>query len=67
MQVTVNGNPTELPGNDPTVIDLLKQLDLAGRPVAVEVNKQLVPKSEHAATKIKPDDTIELVTLVGGG
>ena len=67
MNVTLNGQPTEVSKPDATVADLIEQVGLKGRPVAVEVNKQLVPKREHATTKIKGNDTIELVTLVGGG
>lgn len=67
MNITVNGQSTEVSKPDATIVDLIEQLDLKGRAVAVEVNKKLVPKREHATTKLSDNDIIELVTLVGGG
>ena len=50
-----------------TVAALLDQLGLGGKPVAVEVNLELVPKAPHAEHRLAPGDRIEIVTLVGGG
>ena len=50
-----------------TVEDLLKELGLAGQAVAVEVNRNVVPKKQHSQTELHSGDQIELVTLVGGG
>jgi len=50
-----------------TVAELLEQLGLAGKLVAVEVNLQVVPREQHAACKLAPGDRLEIVTLVGGG
>ena len=50
-----------------TVAALLDQLGLGGKPVAVEVNLELVPKARHAEHRLAPGDRIEIVTLVGGG
>ncbi len=50
-----------------TVVDLLTQLNLSGTRVAIEVNRQLVRRADHAATVLKDGDRIEVVTLVGGG
>jgi sulfur carrier protein len=66
MTVTINGTPNELP-EGLTVAQLLEQKQLAGKPCAVEINKTLVPKARHAETVINEGDTVELVTLVGGG
>jgi thiazole synthase len=49
------------------VADLLAKLGHDGRRVAVEVNFDLVPLARHAETKLKEGDTVEIVTLVGGG
>ncbi len=74
MNLTVNGQPETLapsPGSDGdtalTVADLLAHHGLTGQPVAVEVNQQLVPKRDHATTQLQDGDTVEMVTLVGGG
>ena len=50
-----------------TVADLLQELGLAGQAVAVEVNRDVVPKKQHGEATLNDGDTVELVTLVGGG
>jgi len=66
MHVTINGTPRELPA-DTTIAGLLKELGLDTRPCAVELNRSVVPADRHLSTQIHEHDTIELVTLVGGG
>lgn len=66
MRVTVNDQPTDLP-DSATVADLLTTLALPGTRVAVEVNRQLVRRVQHGDTRLHDGDTIEVVTLVGGG
>jgi sulfur carrier protein len=66
MRVTVNDQPTDLP-DAATVADLLTTLALPGTRVAVEVNRQLVRRVQHGETRLNDGDTIEVVTLVGGG
>ncbi len=64
--IVVNGDPTPLvPGE--TVADLIGRLGLATSPCAVELNRRVVPRRDHASTPIAPDDRLEIVTLVGGG
>ncbi len=66
MKINVNGEPRELPEGT-TVADLLRELDLADKPVAVEVNREVVAKRMHAEHTLTDGDAIEMVTLVGGG
>jgi sulfur carrier protein len=66
MQVTINGESRELPG-ELTVSQLLVTLELTGRRVAVEINRELVTRSLHETRKINSGDVIEIVSLVGGG
>ncbi|MHC4909961.1 MAG: sulfur carrier protein ThiS [Planctomycetota bacterium] len=49
------------------VRDLLLSIDLGDAACAVEVNKTLVPKRDHAAHDLHEGDRVEVVTLVGGG
>jgi sulfur carrier protein len=66
MRVEINGEPREIePGS--TVLTLLTSLGLGGRPVAVERNRAIVPRAEHAATLLADGDQLELVQFVGGG
>ncbi|HEX3133663.1 MAG TPA: sulfur carrier protein ThiS [Planctomycetota bacterium] len=66
MRVTVNDQPTDVP-DTATVADLLVALALPGTRVAVEVNRQLVRRVHHGETRLSEGDTVEVVTLVGGG
>jgi len=66
MQLTVNGEEFNFfTGN--TVRQLLEQLQLSGRPVAVERNGQIVSYLIFDQTKLTEGDVLEVVTLVGGG
>jgi sulfur carrier protein len=66
IQVTVNGKAHVL--DQPLEISaLLARLELAGRKVAVERNGEIVPRSEHARTRIADGDRLEIVVAVGGG
>src|SRR5215831_14005491 len=64
--VTVNGAPHNLP-NPVTVAELLRRLGFDRRPVAVEVNEQVVPRVRYAEERVAAGDRIEIATLVGGG
>ncbi len=66
MAITVNGQSRQVPEGT-TLAALLEQLGLAGRPLAVEVNLQLIPRQQHEDYRLQPGDRVEIVTLVGGG
>lgn len=66
MEITVNGKKKAVQTGT-TVEALLIELGLGGQPAAVELNKTLVPKRRHAEQTLAEGDTIEVVTLVGGG
>lgn len=66
MQITVNGEPRTC-ADDATVADVLAELGLSQRRVAVEVNKAIVRRAEHAGHRLHAGDAVEIVTLVGGG
>ena len=65
MILTINGQPQDVAADR---VDTLREaLGMAGQAVAVELNKDVVPKRDHATTPLKDGDVLELVTLVGGG
>lgn len=66
IRITVNGDAREVPAGM-TVGQLLVELGLGGRRVAVERNKAVVPRAVHAETALAEGDQLELVTFVGGG
>jgi sulfur carrier protein len=66
MQITLNGQSRELLP-ETTIAALLDELQLGNKPVAVEVNLELVPRQHHAQRRLSEGDRLEIVTLVGGG
>lgn len=66
MNLVVNDREREAPEGT-TVAGLIELVGLAGSPCAAEVNKELVPKHQHAERALRDGDRVELVTLVGGG
>ena len=64
--ITVNAEPRSFP--DPlTVADLLRALGKDAGKLAVEVNRDVVPRAAHAGRPLADGDAVEIVTLVGGG
>jgi sulfur carrier protein len=66
IQISVNGEDLQVPTGS-TVADLLRQLSLDQRRVAVEHNRRVVPRAEHASLRLNHGDRLEIVTFVGGG
>jgi thiamine biosynthesis protein ThiS len=66
LQIRVNGEPRQLPAGS-TVADLVQSLGLTAAQVAVERNKQIVRRAEHATTSLAAGDQLEVVTFFGGG
>ncbi len=66
MRITVNSEPRDLPEGT-TLAALICDLGLEDTPCAAEINKTLIPKRSHPDHQLCEGDTIELVTLVGGG
>ncbi len=66
MEVVINGEPQTL-NESATIAGLLDRLQLAGRRIAVEVNEEIVPRSEHDSFQLSPGDRIEIVHAIGGG
>ncbi|MBI3570754.1 MAG: sulfur carrier protein ThiS [Gammaproteobacteria bacterium] len=50
-----------------TVAQLLESLGLTGQRVAVEVNREIVPRSRHVDAKLQDNDRVEVVRAIGGG
>ncbi len=66
MQIEVNGKPREVDG-DTSVADLVADLELDGRLVVVELNREIVRRTERAEVNLQPGDRVEIVHFVGGG
>ncbi len=66
MTITLNGERREVP-ESLTVEGLLGLLRVKPEHVAVERNRDLVPRGRHSEATIEAGDSVEVVTLVGGG
>lgn len=62
----VNGNMRPLVGTL-TLVDLVEQLGFTGKRIAVELNGDVVPKSQYPVTEVRAEDRFEIVVAVGGG
>ena len=63
--VIINGNAADAAGN--TVSQYLSQTNYAKNRVAVEINGEIVPKSQYESTILNDGDSVEIVGFVGGG
>jgi sulfur carrier protein len=67
LTISLNGKPHSV-GSAPTVAALLEELGFAGRGgLAVEVNEEVVPRSEHGSRELREGDRVEVVTMMAGG
>ena len=67
FSVTVNGTPHACRLASPTVADLIAELALAGKRIAVERNGEIIPRGTWGATSLADGDRLEIVIAVGGG
>ncbi len=65
VRVMINGEERDVP-EGVTIRELVAHLGLTG-PVAVEVNRVIVPRAEHPSQRLAENDVLELVHFVGGG
>jgi sulfur carrier protein len=66
IDVVINGQ-TRTVNQGTTVEHLIAALGLGDKRVAVERNREVVPRAQHATTILAAGDRLELVTFVGGG
>jgi sulfur carrier protein len=66
MRLVVNGRDRQVP-DGLSVRGLIEHLALGEGPVAVELNRTIVPRAEHAERTLAEGDVIEIVHFVGGG
>ena len=66
MHIRLNGDDRAI-ADASTLAQLVDQLDLAGKRIAIEVNDELVPRSEHAQHTLSEGDSVEIVQAIGGG
>ncbi|MEO8672627.1 MAG: sulfur carrier protein ThiS [Tahibacter sp.] len=66
MQILLNGQPREFAA-DTTLATLLELTGYADRRVAIEINRDIAPRSRFAEILLKDGDKVEIVHAIGGG
>lgn len=66
MEITVNGAQRQVPEHT-SAAQLLEIMEFTGKRVAMEVNLEIVPRSEYAQHILNPGDRVEIVQAIGGG
>jgi len=66
MRLKINGEPKDVAGVS-TLADLVVHLAMKGDRVAIELNREIVPRTNWEATALKDGDELEIVHFVGGG
>jgi sulfur carrier protein len=66
MEITLNGKKQPIADRS-TAAQLVASLGLAGQRVAMEVNEEILPRSEYTSYELKPNDKVEIVRAIGGG
>jgi sulfur carrier protein len=64
--ITLNGDSYPLAGDTPLTA-LLERLNMRRGRVAVEINREIVPKADYDATIVRAGDLVEIINFVGGG
>jgi sulfur carrier protein len=66
MRIIVNGTAQEVAEAE-TLAELLERLGLTGKRLALDVNREIVPRSQHAQRRLRAGDRVEIVHAIGGG
>lgn len=66
MEIVVNGQSRSVPKGF-TAKQLIEELGLQGRRVAMEINREILPRSTYSNHALHDGDRIEIVHAVGGG
>jgi len=66
IKIQVNGDTLSVPENA-KLTDLVTRMELDGKRFAIEVNEDIIPRSEHAQYQLQVNDQVEIVQAIGGG
>ncbi|HEY9198370.1 MAG TPA: sulfur carrier protein ThiS [Gammaproteobacteria bacterium] len=66
IQIIVNGEPRSI-APDLTAAQLVDLLELGGRRLAMEINREILPRSRYTEHRLRDGDRIEIVQAIGGG
>jgi sulfur carrier protein len=66
FEIELNGAPHQIPSAQ-NVEELIAALSLAGKAVAVAINREIVPRSQWPQRQLQPADRVDVVRAIGGG
>lgn len=66
MHIILNGESREM-SDESTLSHLIDSLQLSGKRLAIEVNREIIPKSQHPGYALQDGDQVEIVHAIGGG
>ena len=66
ITIVLNGSDKQIDSNT-SIAQLLKDLDLGEKRLAVEINQQIIPRSDFASVTLNEQDSVEIVQAIGGG
>jgi len=66
MQIYINGEMREV-AEELTAAELVSELGLGGRRIAMEINREIVPRSAYHSVRLRAQDRVEIVHAIGGG
>lgn len=66
IQIIVNGEPRSI-ASDLTAAQLVDLLELGGRRLAMEINREILPRSRYTEHRLRDGDRVEIVQAIGGG
>jgi len=66
MQIRLNGEQSVV-DDAINLAQLVEQLELSGKRIAIEVNDELIPRSQHMQHQLSEGDRVEIVQAIGGG
>lgn len=67
MMIEVNGEQIDIPNDCKKITDVLVHFGLENKMLIIELNKQILDKSDHDKTYLSDGDRVEIVHFVGGG
>lgn len=65
MEVSINGELKDVSSS--SLSELIHELGLSNKKLAVELNKEIVPRDSYSQTTLKAGDSLEIVHFIGGG
>ncbi|WP_435113199.1 sulfur carrier protein ThiS [Candidatus Pelagibacter bacterium nBUS_36] len=66
IKIKINGKLKSI-SNDYTILDLVKNLKIPLKKVAIELNQEIIDKKKISKINLKKNDKIEIVHFIGGG